>query len=792
MSLSVVECDADGLIVAMVTFDIDDLDGAYDALDARYVELGGPDLRPYRHAFNSRDWDRFAAFFEADASFENRRPAGYGRLDRDGFIAYERAILEVAPDVTLRIDHVDAVTPAASLIVGRDVGTRDGGPFEVTSVTLARTGPTGRISTLTIYDIDDLDTARADFARLTAPSLDDHFPNHAWRAMRRSNAAANARDWDAFTATLAPSVAYHDRRTGLAVELIGDDARSSWRTVFDVDECRLDSTLVATRGERLALVLAVAVLRDGEAGWSEAAGLAVVETDAGLITHYTARDPDDMTGALDELDARYAALGGSPLMATARHSFDARDWDTFASVFTEDCTIIDSRTAGWGSVDRDVFVDYQRSVVDVADDAHLWTDHVRERGTVSISTGRAFGTRAGGNWEIAFVTVGVTETDGRTRRFETYELGDMAVAIARFHELVGAEDEPVANAAWRAAEAQAHAVNTQNWAALTETLAPHFEHDERRTGVGLVTRDDEAIAIYRYLFTLDQCRQKRRLLATRGDRLALVHSTVTFEDGVAGPAEVVSLHVCEVDDRGLVTHAITFDANEREKAEAEMRARAAALDAQTASTRDPLVIPRNLAVRTVEQPGWTLLAALVDDLCLHATPDGLVLHQVDASGTVIAQMEFGAGERRAASEELARRYFERHGIIGGAARLSKAMNARDLGAVRDCMADSCVIEDHRHLRVADLQDVDSHIAVLAPTFTLVRDYLVELLRVDAVEPLGSVGLSGSTGTTADGGPVETLVVALTMWDDDGLITRIEIYEPEDAATAIARLRALAP
>jgi hypothetical protein len=210
------------------------------------------------------------------------------------------------------------------------------------------------------------------------------------------------------------------------------------------------------------------------------------------------------------------------------------------------------------------------------------------------------------------------------------------------------------------------------------------------------------------------------------------------------------------------------------------------------STLDPLTIPRNLAVRTVEQPGWTLLAALVDDLCLHAMPDGLVLHQVDASGTVIAEMNFGTGERRAASEELSRRYFERHGIVGGAARLSEAMNARDLDAVRDCMADSFVIEDHRHLRVADLQDADSHIAVLAPTFELVRDYLVETLRVDAVDPLGSVVLCRNTGTTTDGGPFETLVVALTLWDDDGLITRIEIYEPEDAATAIARLRALAP
>jgi hypothetical protein len=120
------------------------------------------------------------------------------------------------------------------------------------------------------------------------------------------------------------------------------------------------------------------------------------------------------------------------------------------------------------------------------------------------------------------------------------------------------------------------------------------------------------------------------------------------------------------------------------------------------------------------------------------------------------------------------------------------MNARDLGAMRDCMADSFVIEDHRHLRVAELQDRDSHIAMVASAFELAQDYLVESLRVDAVEPWGSVGLSRNTGTTTDGGPFETLVVALTAWDAEGLITRIEVYEPEDAASAIARLRTLEP
>jgi hypothetical protein len=345
-------------------------------------------------------------------------------------------------------------------------------------------------------------------------------------------------------------------------------------------------------------------------GPAESAGLNVLQVDErGVVTHHVSFDPDDIVAALDELDARFAALGGNALMATNRHSFDARDWETFASAFAETCTIADHRTAGWGLIDRAAFVDYQRSVVDLAEDAHLRVDHLRSLGNVSISTGRAFGTRAGGEWEIAFVTVGVAGPDGRATHLESYELGDMAVAVTRFHELVAIDNaEPFANAAWRVAEAQARAVNTQDWPALAATLAPHHQHDERRSGVGLVTRGDEAVAVYRYLFTLDRCRQERKPLATRGDRLALFRSRVTFEDGVAGPAEVVSLHVCEVDDRGLVTHAVTFDADDMTAALADLDARYLALN-ETGPRPNGAWECVERAMGAFEQHDWDAFAA---------------------------------------------------------------------------------------------------------------------------------------------------------------------------------------
>jgi hypothetical protein len=615
LSLSVDESDADGLIVAITTFELDELDAAYDALDARYVELGGPDLRPYAQVLNTHDWELFASFFDEHASIEDRRRVGDGTMDRVQLVAYQRAMLELAPDVSLRVDHIDAVSPNASLIVERFVGTRDGGPFEMPAVSLACIGSTGRVSSVTLYDIDDLDTARADYARLTAPSLDDHLPNLAWRVCCRLTAAANARDWDAYKAAVAHAVEYSDRRTGLAAELTGDETRALWQAMFKVDELRLNQGLVATRGDRLALIRGVAFSRDGNVDLAEAAGVSVIETDDELLVRNVTFDPEEMAAALDELDAQFTALGGNPLIATMRHAFDTRDWDTLASVFTDDCTIVDSRTAGWGAIDRDVFVAYQRSVAELSDDAHLWVDHLREHGNVSISTGRAFGTNAGGVWEIAFVTIGVTNADGRTRHFETYELDDMAVAVQRFHELTAADgSESVANAAWRAACQQARSVNTRDWDGYLATLTADSEVEDRRSGVAVFARGDEAVlAVHRVAFTLDRCRLERELLAMRGEQLALGRTTVTFEDRDAGPAEVTCLNLFEVDAHGQITTMLAFDVDDTQTALAELEARYRAL---SDLRREP-----NLAWRTVTAQGRAVDAQRWDEFAATLAPD---------------------------------------------------------------------------------------------------------------------------------------------------------------------------
>jgi hypothetical protein len=429
----------------------------------------------------------------------------------------------------------------------------------------------------------DVDGARGELDRSQQdrsgqPDATEWFANAAWRAEQQQVAAANERSWESYVETLAPDFEYHDNRLGLQIHAAGDERLDSARVFFALDNVAWEHSLVAARDDRLALTRNYISFVDGAAGRSEVETLTITECDAeGRVVASVVFDADDMTSAFDELDRRHVALGGNPLSATLRHAVAARDWELLASVFAPDCTFVDHRTAGWGVVGPHEFVDYQRVIGELAPDTRIWIDHSRSQGNVHLSTGRVSGTQTGGGWEIAYVTVGVTSPDGRSTTVEVYNLADVAIARARFDELVAAANEPFGNSAWRTAAAQVRAINVQDWEAFVATLAPDGQVDDRRKGLVLVYRGREATELHRTSFTLDHCRMERTLLATRGEHLALVETTVTFEDRHAGEAEVVCLVVLEVDDRGHLVTQVTLDADRLETAYKELDARYVAL-----------------------------------------------------------------------------------------------------------------------------------------------------------------------------------------------------------------------
>ena len=83
--VTVNEVDEAGLSVRAARFDADDLDAAFDELNARFAAGERADAAQvmeweteFRRAFLDRDWDRFEACFEPDFIAVDHRPLGWG------------------------------------------------------------------------------------------------------------------------------------------------------------------------------------------------------------------------------------------------------------------------------------------------------------------------------------------------------------------------------------------------------------------------------------------------------------------------------------------------------------------------------------------------------------------------------------------------------------------------------------------------------------------------------------------------------------------------------------------
>ena len=440
--LVLTQVDDEGRQAQSIFFDADDVEVAMAELDT----LHRAEAHPFENeasraalrvsdAANRRDWQGLLDGHDPAFVTVEHRQAVRLRLEGDDALSTYRIMFTIDD---CRLDRTLLATRGERLALLRDTASfSDGlaGPSEVVVLAIVECGADGRVLSNVTFDADDVEGAIAELdARYRSET--NLFENAAWRAALRVRDASNNRDWEHFLDTLDPAFVSDSHRHAVLLHLEGDNALDAQRAMFALDTFRFDRTLLATRGERLALTTDTVAFTDGLAGPSEVVTISLLECDAaGLIRHFTAFNPDDLGAAYDALNVRYVELGGGPYSASLSKAFDARDWDAFASAFHPECTIGDFRTAGWGLIDRDTFVEYQRSVVELAPDAHMWNDHLRSRGSAVISTGRAFGTQDGGPWEIAYVTVGVVHPDGRLQYAEVYELSDTAVAFAAIRRI---------------------------------------------------------------------------------------------------------------------------------------------------------------------------------------------------------------------------------------------------------------------------------------------------------------------------------------------------------------------
>jgi hypothetical protein len=142
----------------------------------------------------------------------------WGTVLDDGaaLVRSQQALVDLAPDVRYRLDHFRS-SGRVDLVQTAQVGTRDGGPFESPLLSVGVHDAAGRLVRFEVYDVDQLDQARACFEALSASAdpLAIATPNAAF-ALERWQVAFDAGiasdDWDAMRDFCAAGMIFDDRR----------------------------------------------------------------------------------------------------------------------------------------------------------------------------------------------------------------------------------------------------------------------------------------------------------------------------------------------------------------------------------------------------------------------------------------------------------------------------------------------------------------------------------------------------------------------------------------------------
>ena len=226
--LVVIEFDRDGQITFCSVREPEDLDGALGELDERFLaHLAVDEQLLYRcglelvQALDRRDFDAARALTTSDMIHDDRSAMmGLPALPKfDAAIDALLALIEVVPDLTLRLIGVPRIAPDRLLVQFLITGTsRDGDPTQLSTLYLGAADADRRITYAERYDVEDLDRAIARFDELGIAFRLTARESEATRALDRHMAALASGDLDEAAATIAPAFRGFDRRLGFAAD----------------------------------------------------------------------------------------------------------------------------------------------------------------------------------------------------------------------------------------------------------------------------------------------------------------------------------------------------------------------------------------------------------------------------------------------------------------------------------------------------------------------------------------------------------------------------------------------
>ena len=607
--LGIVEVNADNRIATHVAFDPNDMDAAFEELDARY--LAG-EAAPHANTW-SLITRNYAAFnrheFPSAApgwmTIDHRRGTSF---EPGELTAYIRSTWEIAPDTSTYIETVHRVSDLGAVFTQVSKGSSQQG-FEAEWREICLLTADGEtFSGCELFDEADLDASLARFDELDQPTL--RLENAASQVCERFLAHFATGDWGAMAEILADNFCNEDRRrvVGAGVRSGRDAQIVDMRAIADLGITNVTSTVMANRGGRLVLMRVRFSFRDQgpEAFFTDFLGIVEANTDDQIVA-FVSFDPDDIDAAFMELDARYLAGEATP---------HAHTWSAIAGAYAAlDRHELPPTAPDWVNVDRqrlalietgDLFTHVAASWEMLPDwririaALHRLTDFG------AVVNWAAEGTsQEGFHAEQRGIAV-LTVDGGLINRCELFEDTDLDAALARFDEL----SQPVPrleNVASRMYVRFNAYLAARDWDAMAEMIADDVCDDDRRRVVsgGIQRGRDAQIANLRAIVSVGVKNIEFVVMATRGERLALCRACVSGGDQRAEAFGLEMLSIIEIDTDDRFAAGISFDVDDIDAAFEELDARYLAGEAAAHSRTWSVIAGAYAALNRHELPATT-------------------------------------------------------------------------------------------------------------------------------------------------------------------------------------------
>ncbi|MCV7436618.1 AAA family ATPase [Mycobacterium seoulense] len=574
--LSVLETDVDERLAAHVAFDLDDFDSAVEELDARYIAGEA--------AAHARTWSAITGAYAAInrhqlpsmtmdfADIDHRRGAAWAPGE---LVEFLRSALDQTPDLTIRIAAVHRLNSQGAVVTHSATGTSPDGFDAEWREILFLIVDGDMLKHCEVFDETELDAALARFDELhTRPHRLD---NAASQVSERFWDCLTTRDWTAMTEVLAENAVSRDnRRVVNSGVLRGRDINiANLRAVAEVGFERLVSTILAIRGQRLALTRIWSSAKGCEPGEISADMVGVVEIDRDnrMVVH-SIFDADDFDAAVAELEARYIAGEAAEyahtwsLVAQGHAQFNRQELPTMMP----DVVYIDHRRGV--TIEGADLATTVRAGWDLLPRVHVYVEAVHrltDRGAVATQVVKGT-SQEGFDAEWQMITIFSFEGD-RLSRYEVFDEAELDAALARFDEL-SRPTRRLENAASRAEDQLFARSAAGDWAAIAEILADDSLVEDRRrvVNVGVWDGRDAVMANMRALAE-GLVQVTLTVIATRGERLALIRIRSFEPDSQRGEFVIELLGIAETDTDGQIAAHVFFDVDDADAAFDELDAR---------------------------------------------------------------------------------------------------------------------------------------------------------------------------------------------------------------------------